>query len=136
MSQGDMETRARAVVAELVRRVSEVETFPTPTPANPTLCPNCDTPFESPRTPYCSDACKDESAFVRQFRASLANGALHDPDRQVALGQKLWRILGGGLPLRVSLIPPKALNRVLSQRENRCEICGEPSITVDNVGSG
>lgn len=102
----------------------------------PNGCPNCLGDFQSPRTPYCSPLCKEESAFVRQFRSGLATGAAEDPDRQVAYGQKFWHLLGAGYPLRVSLITEKSLAKILTRNEGKCEMCGNPAVTVDHAGSG
>lgn len=73
---------------------------------------------------------------MRQARAALAKGTITDPERQMALGQQLWRVLGGGLPARRDLIPPKVLTRILEKKGGRCEVCGEPATTVDHTGSG
>ncbi len=103
---------------------------------NAELCPNCDTPTNSLRSPYCSDCCREEAAFVRQVRSGLAESSIFDSERQVALGQKLWRLLGGGYPLRISLIPEKTMVKTIERKGGRCETCGAPATTVDNVGSG
>ena len=105
-------------------------------PEDSSTCPNCDRPFASTRSPYCSDPCREEAAFVRQFRGGLATGAILDIERQVALGQKLWRLMGGGLPLRVALIPAKAFAKILARKEGRCENCGLPAKHVDHIGTG
>ncbi len=112
-----------------------------PTPSQSTandwsLCPNCDVSVESLSSPYCSENCREQAAFVRQFRSGLTTGALLLPDKQIAFGQKLWWILGGGLPLRESLIPESAKRQVSRRSEGKCETCGELMATVENVGSG
>lgn len=100
-----------------------------------TGCPNCRQPVSSPRSPYCSCECREEAGFVRQMRAGLLEGTIFDEERQVALGQKLWRLLGGGLPLRLSLIPSKAWEKFLTKYP-ACEACGAPATTIDNIGGG
>lgn len=103
--------------------------------SNPARCPNCDQFVASARSPYCGDRCREIAGFVRQVRSGAAEGSLLAPDRQVALGQILWRLLGGGLPLRNSLIEPKALARLMAKHEGRCVSCGAPATTVDHIGS-
>src|SRR5215210_3934941 len=49
---------------------------------DPTTCPNCDDSTEDTKSPFCSPHCRETAAFVRQFRASLANDLLETPDRQ------------------------------------------------------
>ncbi|MEQ1932523.1 MAG: hypothetical protein ABL962_01400, partial [Fimbriimonadaceae bacterium] len=70
-------------------------------------CPNCGEPSASTRSPYCSVRCREISAFVRQVRNGLIEGTILGEERQVALGQKLWHLAGGGYPLRISLISDK-----------------------------
>lgn len=102
----------------------------------PELCPNCDAPEPSVRTPYCGEKCRDTAAFVRQVRTSLVEETILDPGRQVAFGQTLWRLAGGGRPYRQALILDSARERVLRRFEGRCAICGEHAVTLDHVGSG
>jgi hypothetical protein len=66
----------------------------------------------------------------------LATGALSDLDRQVAMGQKLWHLLGGGYPLRVSLVGQKDLDKFLLKSGGLCAECGNPATTYDHLGSG
>jgi hypothetical protein len=76
------------------------------------------------------------AGFVRQFRTGLVEGWIFDHAKQVALGQVLWHVLGGGRPLRCEIAPPKAREKAI-QRENRlCQACGAPATTVDHSGSG
>ena len=56
-------------------------------------------------------------------------------DRQVALGQILWKLIGGGYPLRNSLIPPRSLARALAATDFKCSSCGGVATTVDHIGS-
>lgn len=99
-------------------------------------CPNCGGEVESVKTPYCSQECKERAGFVRQMRSGLLEGTILKRDRQVALGQKLWHLLGGGRPLRISLIPEKSLARFIAKKEGKCELCGSEATAIDNVGSG
>ena len=131
------EDKIRSVLREIVDRARpklgvEVEAIP----EDPKLCPNCDCPVESTRTPYCSEHCKGMAAFVRQFRNSLDNGSVFDPERQVGMGQALWRLQGGGFPHRQTLIPPKTIAKVIERDAGVCQVCGAPATEVDHTGSG
>lgn len=129
----DMDTRTRAVLSLLFdRQIKPVE----PLPQNPLSCPNCDRLEPSIRTPYCSDECKEESAFVRQFRMGVHEQSILDLERQAALGQKLWHVLKGGYPRRVELVPPKALAKILDREGQKCQECGALATTIDHSGSG
>ncbi|MBS1724839.1 MAG: hypothetical protein JSS66_18000 [Armatimonadetes bacterium] len=128
----DQDLRARAALSLLLDAPRSA--VPS-TLTDPWKCPNCGGACENARTPYCSERCKEEAAFVRQFRASFGNGNLADPERQAALGQKLWQVLGGGLPRRIALIPQRVWTRVL-ERDVVCQICGAPAVLVDHAGSG
>ena len=103
---------------------------------DPSTCPNCGTPTADPKSPFCSFPCREEAAFVRQFRASLANDVLEDPGRQLALSQKFWSLLGGGFPYRQSLIPPKTIAKVIERDGFVCSVCGAPATEVDHRGTG
>lgn len=70
---------------------------------------------------------------MRQLRAALAGGALEDEERQAALGQTLWHVLGGGYPRRKALIPEKAVQKVIEREGGKCEACGAPATTVDHA---
>lgn len=125
---------ARSVLSWVISAALESGDSPEPLPENPETCPNCNLAFASKRSPYCCERCKDEAAFVRQVRAGLLDpGFLEMLERQVALGQKLWRMLGGGLPLRVGLIPERTIQKLLTRN---CEVCGLPAKHIDNMGSG
>ena len=104
--------------------------------ANPQTCPNCGTIATSNRTPYCSECCKQEAAFVRQVRHGLANGSIADRERQVAFGQKFWHLLGGGYPLRQSLVLERTRKKVFERTRGLCERCGAPAVAVDHISSG
>lgn len=103
---------------------------------DPATCPNCGSAVHSNRTPYCSDPCREQAAFVRQMRAALDSGSVFESDRQIALGQKLWVLLGGGYPHRTNLVPARTLTKVLSRYDGRCEGCGAPANTIDHTGTG
>lgn len=130
----DIGDQARAVLRfplELALLIEEVD----PVEANPENCPNCDRAVGSTRSPYCSTECREISGFVRQFRATLHTDAIFEKDKQIAFGQIFWRLLGGGLPFRNSLIEPKASKRLFDKYEGRCAECGVPATTVDHIGS-
>ena len=132
----DLDLRARAVLAILLSRLKEGGFNVLPCASDPRLCPNCNQPAESKTSPYCSDCCRQEAAFVRQMRDSIANGTIFDEHRQTMKGEVLWRLLGAGLPRRLSLVPEKARERVFKRAEGKCEICGATATTIDNTGSG
>lgn len=139
MNEGDdLEIQTRAVLSWLVdTALSQDRALETGSlTAGPSQCPNCGGPAASLRSPYCGECCKEEAAFVRQLRGSIDEGTILDPERQAALGQKLWRILGGGMPRRVALVQGRTLERVIEKKGGRCETCGAPATRIDNVGSG
>ena len=76
------------------------------------------------------------SAFIRQFRSAVEDDKTSDIERQVALGQKLWYVLGGGYPRRDVLIPIKVRIKVLEREGSRCQQCGAKATTIDHSGSG
>lgn len=103
---------------------------------NPQQCPNCDSEVDNSRSPYCSDECRETAAFVRQFRNAVNEAAFVNPDKQAALGQKLWFVLGGGYPCRDALVPDKVRLKVLEREGNKCQQCGAKATTIDHSGSG
>jgi hypothetical protein len=103
---------------------------------DPCLCPNCGADCQSAASPYCGDPCREEAAFVRQFRRALAEGAVFDPERRNMIAQAFWHALGGGYPARVALVPESARKQVLKRTGGLCEICGAPAVTFDHEGSG
>lgn len=126
-----------AILARSILRLLDRPTVPFPFlevcfPA----CANCGGPVTGPKSPYCSDACKEEAAFVRQCRSALKNDTLIETDRQLALGQKLWFVLGGGRPYRRSLIPDRVVVKVIERHDGKCSECGQPATDVDHPGSG
>jgi hypothetical protein len=104
--------------------------------SNPHLCPNCDGSIDKPSSPYCSDACRDRTAFVRQFRAAVASGTILEAEKQIVFGERLWWLLGGGLPMRDSRIPESAKRQVIKRSQGKCEFCGDGMSTIENFGSG
>jgi len=130
----DIEEQARAVLRLVLDPTSAHAG--SALPANPCACPNCDDAASSTRTPYCSEACREAAAFVRQVRAGLMDGAILEQQRQLAFGQVLWYLLGGGRPLRVHLIPERARLQVKSRAGDRCQLCGAPASTVDHIRTG
>ncbi|MBS1701581.1 MAG: hypothetical protein JST12_07965 [Armatimonadetes bacterium] len=132
-SSGDIEIRTRAVLSLLwIVDVPPAE----PIEVLPGSCPNCGIPVASTRSPYCSDACREASAFVRQFRSGVEEGSIHNHDRQAALGQKLWYVLGGGYPRREVLVPNRVILKVIEREGGKCEECGAKATTIDHSGSG
>lgn len=133
-SSASIDDQARGVLKILVERaLPKREETPTLVAPDPKTCPNCGVSNGSPRSPYCGEKCREESAFVRQLRASLVNGAVTDPEKQASIGQNLWHLLGGGFPRRLTLIPKSVFAKVLARG---CEMCGEPAIAIDHTGSG
>lgn len=134
----DGEEQLRAALAVLVeralcgapdfeyRQVSE----------GPATCPNCDAPATSTRSPYCSEHCREVSAFIRQVRNTLATGALFDPIRQAAFGQSLWKIQGGGFPVKARMVTEKSRAKIIARDGGVCAVCGAPATEVEHIGSG
>lgn len=136
-ADADAEVQARGVVALFVRRIAELPpTAIEAIPENASNCPNCDTPVNSTRSPYCGEFCGEEAGFVRQLRRFLAEETILMEERQSNVGEKLWHVLGGGFPRRLSRLPEKGRQRVLDREGGKCEICGGPAIGLDHVGSG
>lgn len=129
------EAGARAALGWFLTRALAVENVQG-VAAAPGTCPNCGAPHRSTKSPYCSACCKDQAGLVRQVRAGIAEGTIDDVDRQIALGEKLWRVIGGGFPRRRALLPVKGWERVLEREGRRCQQCGAPATTIDHVGTG
>jgi hypothetical protein len=127
----DIDAQARRVLQYVLNESLAVEVV-----ADPSACPNCGATCGSTRSPYCGEHCREMAGFVRQFRTGLIEGWIFDPEKQVALGQVLWHLLGGGRPLRREIAPAKARERALTREEGRCQVCGVAATTVDHVGSG
>lgn len=99
-------------------------------------CANCGADLRREKTPYCSTSCRETAAFVRQVRAALASGNIFERDRQIAFGQRLWSLLGGGLPLRRQLAPERAVQAAIKREHGKCQVCGAPATDIDHTGSG
>jgi len=132
----EIDAQPRAVLHHLIDRAERFDVFPAPVAEDAGTCPNCGEACSNLRSPYCSDECKELSALIRQLRQNLLTGTLHDPEKQSPLGQKLWRLLGGGLPARVAMVQGRTLARVIEKKGGVCEICGQPATVVDNIGGG
>ena len=134
-SGADLEEQTRAVLTLLMDRTQSVKT-PNPIHVSPKNCPNCGIFVETMRSPYCGDDSREMSAFIRQCRSAVEDDKTSDIERQVALGQKLWYVLGGGYPRRDVLIPIKVRIKVLEREGSRCQQCGAKATTIDHSGSG
>jgi len=131
---GEPESQARAALALVVTLALGIGEE-APIPEDPSTCPNCGQICEAKRTPYCSEQCREMAGFVRQFRTGLVEEWLALSDKQVALGQVFWHVLGGGRPLRLSMISPKERERVFKREGGLCQVCGAMATTVDHSGS-
>lgn len=127
--------QARAALSLVFARLP-LASHPAPVQEDPAACPNCGRLASSPRSPYCGEPCREEAGFVRQVRTGLREGWLHDEDKQVALGQVLWHLLGGGRPFRQSIIPESSRKRALARSGGLCAQCGAPATAFDHEGSG
>lgn len=128
-----MERRAGAVLAWALQNAKEAKReFPE---VEPLGCPNCGVPVDRPRSPYCSDRCREIAGWARQVRRLIAEE--HPPDlaRAAILGQTLWALLGGGYPGRVAILPARSLQRVIARNNGKCESCSQPATTVDHIGT-
>ncbi len=133
----DFDLRARATLAYLVdEMLAIVNTRAKQIPEDSSTCPNCGVPMSSKSSPYCSPCCREQAAFIRQMRDSIAKGTIVEEDRQINKGEVLWRLLGGGLPRRLQQVPEKARQQVFKRDSNTCQTCGAPATTIDNTGSG
>ncbi len=131
----DIDEQTRAVLnllfSEFKLRVSD-----TTIPVDPAKCPNCDRLVNEAKSPYCSGECREISAFVRQFRHAIVTNVILDPEKQAALGQKLWYVLGGGYPCRDALVPERVRLKVIEREGRKCQQCGAKATTIDHSGSG
>ena len=134
-TESDIELRTRSVLnllfSEFKLRISD-KTIP----VDPANCPNCDRTVGESKSPYCSGECREISAFVRQFRHAIVTNAILDPEKQAALGQKLWYVLGGGYPRRDVLVPERVRLKVIEREGRKCQQCGAKATTIDHSGSG
>jgi hypothetical protein len=131
-----MEMRSRAVLGLLIEKAVVGSPHGEPMVVDPNCCPNCGAWTESERSPYCGSCCREQAGFVRQLRAGITDGAALNEERQVAMGQNFWHLLGGGYPLRQSIVPPRARDQVFKRVQGKCELCGAPAISLDHTGSG
>lgn len=130
-AEGSIEDACRRALL-LVLDVEHLEVEP-PVVASIDSCPACFATVASERSPYCGPKCREESGFVRQVRAGLADGSILEVERQVALGQVLWSLLGGGYPLRQTLILERSRAQVFKRSGGRCEVCGSPASALDHI---
>lgn len=126
-----MERRAAAVLAWVLANAEEAR-WEIPA-ADPLGCPNCGIPVDRPRSPYCSDRCREIAGWVRQARRLIAEDHPPDLSRAAILGQTLWALLGGGYPGRVAILPARSFQRVLARNDGKCESCLQPATTVDHI---
>ncbi|HLO97931.1 MAG TPA: hypothetical protein VK171_04990 [Fimbriimonas sp.] len=129
-----IEDQARSVL----RLLGDPHHAPVPevTGVDSTRCPNCDGRVERLASPYCSEKCRDQAAFVRQFRAALASGSIMEAEKQIVFGERLWWLLGGGLPLRESQILESSRRQIIKLCMGLCDFCGAPMTKIENYGSG
>lgn len=130
--EGEIEDQTTAVL----RLLAQPSIKQTPIPMDPLGCANCGSEIPNPRSPYCSDLCKETAAFVRQMRSALSDDLGSNRLRQIALGQKLWHLLGGGYPIRESLVSQRAIAKVIEREGGKCQACGAPATRIDHTGSG
>jgi hypothetical protein len=136
-SGGDGQEQIRAVLRPLIERAIVAGPNAPPIPDPDHLgCPNCGSPTDSVKSPYCSDRCRLMSAFIRQFRASLADQSILQPERQAGMGQAFWSFLGGGYPHRQQMVPKRVVMRVIERDGGLCTLCGAPATEIDHTGSG
>lgn len=129
--EAEQEAGARRVILLLLD--SPIDASAPPLDVSRRICPNCGVNPCPGRSPYCSLRCREEAAFVRQFRAALRDDAILDSERQIAIGQNLWHLIGGGRPLRRSMIPARSISRVIERNNGKCTHCDHPATTVDHI---
>ena len=134
-SSDDPDVQIRAVLSPLVARMVSAGSFASVSP-DPATCPNCSCLVSSLKTPYCSAFCRDQAAFIRQFRGSVCDGSIFEPERQMGMGQALWSLVGGGFPRRQALVPARVVAKVLERDGGVCQVCGAPATEIDHTGSG
>lgn len=127
----DQDHRARAVLAWALSPEPNLE-WAVPL-ASPLSCPNCGGFVERPRSPYCSDRCREIAGWVRQVRRLQAEKGPPEPERAAILGQTLWALVGGRYPGRVAVLPARSIQRVLARYDGKCEFCPAPASTVDHI---
>jgi hypothetical protein len=133
VSIGDHTDRqARAALALIVKAAIDQRHEREPEPDDPGACPNCGKRMAGETSPYCSEVCRSQAAFVRQFRRNLQEESVFDHERQAAMGQVMWHILGGGYPRRNKMVPESAKRKLLAMA---CANCGASATTFDHKGS-
>ncbi|HTQ09685.1 MAG TPA: hypothetical protein VMI31_06400 [Fimbriimonadaceae bacterium] len=140
-ASADPDEQTRSALRPLVERAVALDSNlallpPGESAGSGNACPNCGQPVGSLRSPYCSEKCKETAAFVRQFRNSLANESIFEPERMADFGQKWWHLQGGGYPRRQLMVPAKTIAKVIARANGACEICGAPATEIDHAGSG
>jgi len=131
----DIAVRIRAALRPLVVQAIGAPECAT-VPVDRGTCPNCGGQVVSAKSPYCSEPCKEQAAFVRRFRHATEDGSLSTPVRQEGLGQALWALQGGGYPRRQAMVPARLVAQVIAKHEGKCAGCGAPATGVDHTGSG
>lgn len=106
----------------------------TPFEQEPNQCPNCGKPCENPKSPYCSNWCREQSSMVRQFRSNVLTGAILIEEKQAVYGQIIWWLLGGDYPRRLAMVPESGKRQTLKRTGGLCE-CGQFATTFDHIGS-
>jgi endogenous inhibitor of DNA gyrase (YacG/DUF329 family) len=133
VSDETVEGQSRRVLLHILEPVSR---FPEQVPEDPKTCPNCSVVTEGTKSPYCSERCKEIASFVRQFRGNLATGQAFDAEKQTAIGQNYWHLVGGGRPLRQTLVLPRSFELVMELAEYKCQECGADATNVDHLRTG
>lgn len=133
----DPDDQIRAVLEPLIRRIQKhLGREVVPVLPDPTSCPNCGEPSDSMKSPYGSEFCRSQAAFIRQFRGWLQGGEILDLERQKGMGQALWNLQGGGFPRRQMMVPARVVAQVIAREGGVCQICGSPASEIDHTGSG
>lgn len=136
MSTGDdQDHRARATFRWFLEHVLESPSSSTLISPDPMTCPNCGAAWTDKKSPYCSQACREESSFVRQLRRLLQTDQVFELEKQATQGQILWHLLGGGYPRRNAMVLPRAKEKLFAREEGRCQSCGAVAVTFDHIGS-
>lgn len=137
LASGDQADQARATFAGLVSLAltREGEEFQKAV-GSVANCPNCGKPDSNERSPYCSAQCREEASFVRHFRSALHADLATNHEKQAMFGQLFWTLIGGGYPLRQSIIPERNKLMVLKKSGGRCELCSQPATKVEHIRTG
>ena len=132
-----VEEQARAVLRLVIQPILETNfQAGAPVPVDPATCPNCSKPASGTKTPYCGAECRNEAAFVRQFRGAVVEKTIFDSERQEGIGQVFWYLVGGGRPLRQHIIPEKTKQDLFKKAGGKCTICGDEATSIDHIASG